>query len=217
METTTPHPETDSRRQAGRPRSEVARKAILESAYSFLEEKPIAEISTIHIAQKAGVSTATVYRWWTTKEALLLEALLYCCGHAVVLSDAGTPLDRLRDYVLQVGRFFTGKSGIVVARLLTAIQDNALLRQEFVEQIYAPRDRENMAVVEEAIRMRQLPANTEMRLFLDSIFGPLLVRLLIRHEPIDEAYVLAVFDHVVAGANARAIPGATPAIDPALN
>jgi AcrR family transcriptional regulator len=196
--------ETECKRQAGRPRSEVARRAILDSAFSFLEEKPIAEISTIHIAQKAGVSTATVYRWWQTKEALLLEALLYRIGHEVVFSEVGTPLDRLRDYVLQVGRCFMGQSGTVVARLLTAIQDNATLRQEFVEKLFAPRDRESREVVEEAIRARQLPANTEVRLFLDMIFGPLLCRLLIRHEPIDEAYVLSVFEIVLTGAKAMA-------------
>ncbi|MDR3722877.1 MAG: TetR/AcrR family transcriptional regulator C-terminal ligand-binding domain-containing protein [Terracidiphilus sp.] len=197
--------ETECRRQAGRPRSEAARRAILDSAYSFLEEKPVAEISTIHIAQKAGVSTATVYRWWQTKEALLLEALLFHCDHEVVFSEVGTPLDRLRDYVLQVGRFFTGEHGIVIARLLTAIQDNALLRQEFVEKIYTPRDRNSREVVEAAILEGQLPAATKVELFLDAVFGPLLTRLLIRHEPIDEAYVLSVFELVVAGTNAMAV------------
>jgi AcrR family transcriptional regulator len=199
MEAIKDQPEAELRRQAGRPRSEVARKAILDSAYSFLEASPIADISTIHIAQKAGVSTATVYRWWTTKEALLLEALLFHCGHEVLFTEVGTPLDRLRDYVLQVGRFFMGEKGIVVARLMTAIQDNALLRQEFVEKIYAPRNRDSRAVVEEAIRAGQLPTNMEIRVFLDAIFGPLLARLIIRHEPIDEGFVMTIFEHVVAG------------------
>lgn len=192
------------KRQAGRPRSESARMAILESAYSFLEEKPVAEISTLHIAQKAGVSTATVYRWWATKEALLLEALLSRRKCAVMLSDEGAPLDRLRDYVVQVGRFFTGKSGIVVARILTAIQDNPVLRQEFIDQIYAPSNREMRGVVEEAISAGQLPANTVAAVFLDCIFGSLLSRLLIRHTPMDDAFVIDVFEMVVAGIRARA-------------
>jgi AcrR family transcriptional regulator len=211
MEETKLQIETECKRQAGRPRSEVARRAILDSAYSFLEEKPIAEISTIHIAQKAGVSTATVYRWWQTKEALLLEALLYRHGHEVVLGEAGTPLDRLRNYVVQVGRFFTGKHGIVVARLLTAIQDNATLRKEFVERIYMPRDRDSREAVDAAIQIGQLPGTTQVDLFLDAVFGPLLTRLLIRHEPIVEAYVLSVFELVLAGTNAVAASAAPAA------
>jgi AcrR family transcriptional regulator len=196
--------QSENKRQAGRPRSETARKAILDAAFSFLEEKPIAEISTIHIAQKAGVSTATVYRWWATKEALLLEALLFHCGQEVVLAEEGKPLERLRDYVLQVGRSFMGRHGKVVARLLTAIQDNSVLRQEYNDQFYSPRNREILAVVEQAVAEGDLPANLNAQLFKDTIFGPLLARLLIRHEPIDESNVVAVFNNAVAGARATA-------------
>jgi hypothetical protein len=52
--------------------------------------------------------------------------------------------------------------------------------------------------VKEAIRLGQLPAETEASLFLDTITGPLLARLLIRHEQIDETFVVSVFDWVVA-------------------
>lgn len=196
--------DSDCKRQAGRPRSETARKAILDAAFSFLEEKPIADISTIHIAQKAGVSTATVYRWWATKEALLLEAMLFHCGNEVKLSEEGAPLDRLLDYTLQVGSSFMGRNGKVMARLLTAIQDNETLRQEFIEQMYAPRNREIHAVVQLAIAEGSLPASLDVQAFKDAIFGPLLVRLLIVHETIDVDYVRTVFNQAVAGSRALA-------------
>jgi AcrR family transcriptional regulator len=74
-------PELKPARSAGRPRSEESRASILETAYSFLRRFPVAAISTIHIAREAGVSTATVYRWWSTKEALLLDAFLHTADH----------------------------------------------------------------------------------------------------------------------------------------
>jgi AcrR family transcriptional regulator len=187
------------KRPAGRPRSEASRAAILDVAYSFLQDRPVASISLLHIARKAGVSTATVYRWWSTKEALLLDAFLNKADRALVLQNEGAPLKRLKEYILQVGRFFTGESGIVAARLLTAIQDNPILRKEFLERVYLPREKEFRAVVKEAIQLRQLPAAMEVSIFLDSIIGPLLARLLIHHEQIDEAFVISVFDRVVAG------------------
>ncbi len=186
-------------RAAGRPRSEASRTAILEAAHGFLKTRPIAEISTMHVARKAGVSTATVYRWWSTKEALLLDAFLYAADHEVSLRSNGAPLERLKEYVLQIGRFFTGENGIAVARLLTAIQDNSALRKQFLKRVYSPRDTDMRALVQEAIAERQLPASMEIGTFLDSIVGPLLIRLLIRHERIDEAFVAEVFDRVVAG------------------
>jgi AcrR family transcriptional regulator len=199
MSANTPKIGTDRKNPAGRPRSEASRVSILETAYRFLQSKSIASISTVHIARKAGVSTATVYRWWSTKEALLLDAFLHKTEHELVLAPEGPPLERLKEYVLQIGRFFTGENGIVVARLLTAIQDNPVLRKEFAERVISPRDKEIRAIVERAIQQRQLPAGTEIGVFLDTIIGPLLARLLIRHELIDEPFVMSVFDRVVAG------------------
>jgi AcrR family transcriptional regulator len=196
-----------AKRSAGRPRSESSRTAILDAAYSFLQDRPVAAISPLHIARKAGVSTATVYRWWPTKEALLLDAFLHKADRAMVLQSEGAPLERLREYTLQMGRFFTGESGIVIARLLTAIQDNPILRKEFLERVYSPRDQEIRAVVKEAIQLRQLPEAMEVSVFLDSIIGPLLARLLLHHQQIDEAFVVSVFDRVVAGTCAQDLDG----------
>jgi len=192
----------DLKRSAGRPRSETSRLSILDAAYSFLESMPVSSISTLQIARKAGVSTATVYRWWTTKEELLLDAFLHKTGREIVLGTEGSPLERIKEYVLQVGRFFTGENGIVVARLLTAIQDNPILHREFLKRVYSPRDKEFRAIVSEAIKKQQLPPDTDPIAFLETIIRPLLTRLLIRHERINESFVISVFERVVAGTNA---------------
>jgi AcrR family transcriptional regulator len=167
---------------------------------------PVSSISTLHIARKAGVSTATVYRWWATKEALLLDAFLHKTGREIILRTEGPPLERLKEYVLQVGRFFTGENGIVVARLLTAIQENPTLHKEFLKRVYYPRDKQFRTIVSEAIKERQLPADTEPIAFLETIIGPLLTRLLIRHKRINELFVISVFDRVVAGATTSSGP-----------
>ena len=192
-------------RAAGRPRSEASRTSILDTAYRFLQRHPVADISTMHIAREAGVSTATVYRWWSTKEALLLDAFLHTADHEMVLQCGGPPLERLKKYILQVGRFFTGDNGIVVARLLGAIQDNPTLHKQFLERVSLPRDKEIRAIVNEAIERGDLPAGLNIGIFLDLIIGPLLSRLLLRHERIDESFVADVFEQVLAGTNARRV------------
>lgn len=192
-------------RSVGRPRSEASRASILDAAYSFLRRFPVSGISTIHIAREAGVSSATVYRWWSTKEELLLDAFLHTADHELVLRCEGPPLERIREYALQVGRFFTGENGIVVARLLTAIQDNPSLRKQFLKRVYFPRDKEIRAIVDEAIKRGDLPADLKISVFLDSIIGPLLARLLIRHERIDESFVADVFEQVLAGTRAQRV------------
>lgn len=190
-------------RSAGRPRSEASRTSILEAAYGFLRGHPVAAISMVHIARKAKVSTATVYRWWSTKEELLLDAFLHKAAPEHELGKEGLPLARLKEYILEVGRSFSGENGAVIARLLTAIQEDQALRREFLKRIYLPRDKEFRATVNEAIKRGDLPDGLDAGLFLDLIFGSLLARLLFRHERIDEVYVATVFEHVVAGAKVR--------------
>src|SRR5882724_863067 len=55
-------------RPAGRPRSEQARNDVLEAAYKLLKVKGFQAIGSHEIAKAAGVSSATLYRWWESKE-----------------------------------------------------------------------------------------------------------------------------------------------------
>src|ERR1700686_2372622 len=61
----------------GRPRSEKAREAILAAAAELLLARGLAAVNMDAVAQQAGVSKATIYRWWPTKETLALDALYH--------------------------------------------------------------------------------------------------------------------------------------------
>ena len=61
--------------RAGRPRSEKARTAILQAATDLLLAHGLAGVSMDTVAERAGVSKATIYRWWRSKELLALDAL----------------------------------------------------------------------------------------------------------------------------------------------
>ncbi len=185
---------------AGRPRSEASRISLLETAYGLMKENPVSAISTQQIANRAGVSTATVYRWWPTKEALLLDAFIHVKEKEVPLKDTGTPLERMREHSISVGRFFEGENGRVAARLLTAIQDDRKLREGFTEKLYMPQSSQMMMVAQEAVEAGELPPATDLKLFLDSIFGSCLARLLMRHESIKRGDAAHAFDLAVAGA-----------------
>ena len=57
-------------------RSERSRTAILTAALDLVEEAGYAKTSVEGIAARAGVGKQTIYRWWPSKGAVLLDALL---------------------------------------------------------------------------------------------------------------------------------------------
>jgi AcrR family transcriptional regulator len=62
------------KRQPGRPRSEASRAAILDAAYWQVVERGYANVTAEAIAKAAGAGKQTLYRWWSTKPAIVLEA-----------------------------------------------------------------------------------------------------------------------------------------------
>src|SRR5450631_3201229 len=62
-------------RGRGRPRSATSQKAILATAIQILLEQGLTSMSMDDLAKRAGVSKATIYRWWASKELLALDAL----------------------------------------------------------------------------------------------------------------------------------------------
>ena len=64
-------------KRRGRPRSEKAHTAILEAATELLLEQGLEAVSMDEVAERAGVSKATIYRWWPSKQTLALDALYH--------------------------------------------------------------------------------------------------------------------------------------------
>ncbi|MFD1049377.1 TetR/AcrR family transcriptional regulator, partial [Kibdelosporangium lantanae] len=60
----------------GRPRSEDAKRAVLSTALSLCERDGYANVTIKAIADEAGVGRQTVYRWWSDKAEIVMDALI---------------------------------------------------------------------------------------------------------------------------------------------
>src|SRR5512140_1215567 len=73
----------------GRPRSDAARRAVLSAALRLAREQPLAAVSVDALAAAAGVGKQTIYRWWTGKAAVLLDALADLAAAEIPERDLG--------------------------------------------------------------------------------------------------------------------------------
>jgi AcrR family transcriptional regulator len=184
-------------RSAGRPRSESARKQILQAAYQCLCAKGIQAASTQEIAAAAGVSTATLYRWWDTKEAIMLDALFEHVRPALTYEGKGSPLTRLREHAIRGIKFLRSEDGKVMARLITGIHENDELRRLFLERYYLPRRAMARAAIKEAIDAGELPKGTDPEIVIDALHGPQFFRLIMGHAPLTKEFAEAINDLVL--------------------
>lgn len=60
----------------GRPRSQQAHDAILKATAELMREVGYANLSIEGIAVRAGVGKQTIYRWWPSRGAVAVDALL---------------------------------------------------------------------------------------------------------------------------------------------
>jgi len=190
----------ENTRTPGRPRSEKAHQAILTAVTELLLDQGLHAMSMDEVARRAGVSKATIYRWWPSKERLALDALAeeWASAPPAGLSDTGSLrgdlLTRLLPWLRQLNRKPYAR---VVAGLVAEAQTNRefaeLYRSHFVQ---ARRD----ATRELLLRGRdrgEIAVDTDLDVTLDLLYGSIYHRLLHGHAPLTEQFVQRVIDYVI--------------------
>jgi AcrR family transcriptional regulator len=195
----------------GRPRSEKSRQAILEAAADLLLANGIAAVSMDAVAARAGVSKATIYRWWPTKETLALDALYHEWAVPPARDTGslrGDLLSLLRPWVRLAGRRPYGRA---IAALITEAQTDPEFAREYRTRFLSPRRDLARTVLHRAIERGEIPAGTKIEVALDVLYGPLYHRLLHGHAPLNDRFVRDVVDTVLGGILPPALPAAPPA------
>jgi AcrR family transcriptional regulator len=186
----------------GRPRSEASREAILTAAGELLLERGVNSISMDAVADRAGASKATIYRWWPSKELLALEALFseWEPTHPST-HDTGTLAGDLNALVGPWTRQLASKPyARVIAALITKAQDDPEFAREYDARFIQPRRDQARAIFARAIDRDEIPPDTDIEAALDVLYGPIYHRILHGHAKLTERFTRTVVDYVAAGA-----------------
>jgi AcrR family transcriptional regulator len=170
----------------GRPRSERARTAVLDAATALLDEVGYQRLTVEAIAVRAGVGRTTVYRWWPTKAALVIDALATTLPRvAVGITDNGR-----HDLRTVLGRMARTECGLTMAETLPALAAEARRDPDTAERLaglLGPRRAADGAVLLAAAARGDIPLHVDVSLLLDIALGALLWRRLRGEEPTDAA------------------------------
>jgi AcrR family transcriptional regulator len=187
-------------RPRGRPRSEKARTAILDAAMAELLERGVHAMSMDDVARQAGVSKATIYRWWPSKERLALDALAVEWSASAPVGDRDTGslredlLTRFRPWVRQLN---AKAYAPVVAGLVAEAQTDPEFAELYREHFVRPRRDATRELLVRARDRGEIADGTNLEVTLDLLYGPIYHRLLHGHAPLTERFAQQVIDHVI--------------------
>jgi len=195
---------TNGKRPPGRPRSEESRQSILRSTLKLLkQEGGFPELSIEAIAADANVGKTTVYRWWPTKAALVADAFFASAEEELQFPNTGSVQRDMSLQMRRVIRIFRSDRGKVVAALLAGGQSDPELLEAFRERFLWPKRRQAYQTLQRGIDRGDLPPDSDLDLILDSLYGPIYMRFLIRHDKLNEGFADEICGLVLDGVKRR--------------
>ncbi|MFD3998074.1 TetR/AcrR family transcriptional regulator [Streptomyces sp. NPDC058583] len=195
-------------------RSERSRRAIFDAALALVSETGYAKTTIEGIAARAGVGKQTIYRWWPSKAAVLLDAFLDLAARAnealggdadSEIPDTGdlaadlkyvlrATVDEMNDPAFDAPTRALAAEGIVDPELGARFTE-ALLEPQL--QYYARR-------IEAAQAAGDVDPAIDPRIALELLVGPLHHRWLHRTLPLTHAYADSLVDLALRGLAPRA-------------
>jgi AcrR family transcriptional regulator len=189
----------------GRPRSARAHREILDATRELITELGFADLRLEHVAARAGVGKATIYRHWASKEALVLEVVLELAAPVLEIPDLGDTRRELLAAVSNVVRGLTKTEfGPVMRALLGQIASNAVFGDPFRATVVQARRREIAGVVRRGVRRGDLREGTDADVATELLIGPVYYRLVFGGR-LDGRFAARVVDSYLDGARARSV------------
>jgi len=186
-------------RGRGRPRDEAARRRILKAALDLMDETAFPQVTAEAIAERAGASKATVYRWWPNKSAVVIEAFREAVVPQLPLRDTGSLRDDLTTQACNFARVLSGRAGRMLRSFVVAARSDPEVAAAFRSIWSDPRRMEAKEMLRRKQSRGQLRRNADLDLVLDSLYGPLYYRFLVKNEPPSQKYAEALAEQVIQG------------------
>ncbi|MEW1656528.1 MULTISPECIES: TetR/AcrR family transcriptional regulator [unclassified Streptomyces] len=187
-------------------RSERSRRAIFDAALALVGEVGYDKLTIEGIAARAGVGKQTIYRWWPSKAAVLLDAF-----GAVVeeydqegLPDTGDLAADLKSVLRATADEFNDAAWQAPYRALAAAGANdEELSRTFVGRLMEPGIRAYVDRLRAARDAGELDPDTDVRIAAEMLLSPFSQRWLMRTGELTHAFVDTLVDQVLNGLRRR--------------
>lgn len=191
--------ETDSAPRRGRPRSIETSNAILESAYTLMATTGLAATTIDAIARHSSVSKMTIYKWWPSREALLIDAFLHHAAQMLPLPPAssGSPAARARRHAAAYAEALQGEFGKVQLAVVSECISKTGSAELFYARYLQFRRDALVGMIAAGQRDGSILAEAPPEDLYDAVYGSLFYRYVFGIAPVTPAYARSLVDLVL--------------------
>lgn len=186
-----------------RPRIEGDRELeILDATLEVLADVGYDRLTMDAVATRAKASKATLYRRWTNKVSLVIDALQHSKGPTEI-PDTGNLRDDLRGLMCAEGGLGDPQSVAMFAAVLTAIARDAEFGAAFRAQVVGPKIAASQQIWERARERGEIREDADLSLLEPALAGIVLHRVFVMGEAPDDELITRVIDQIILPAATR--------------
>lgn len=183
--------EVTERSRPGRQRSEAADQAILNATLDVLAVAGYGALTMASVIGKSGVSSATLYRRWPTKQQLVAAALASLHPEIVPI-DSGTLESDLYELVHAIADSMSVRREDLADDVGVELRRNPEFRAAVNEKFIVPRLRVLELILENACARGEIGTDLDPRVAMSFVSGPMHHRLYVLGEIVDQKFADSV-------------------------
>lgn len=166
----------------------------------LLIEEGFSGLRLEHVATRAGVGKATIYRHWGSRQELALELLVALAGPHLPITETGDTREELLAAVMNPLRAVTETPfGPVIRALLSEIAVDARLGDRFRDTVVRARRAEVAGVIARGVERGDLRSDADASVATEMLVGPVYFRLMFGGE-LDRDFAERIVTTFLSGA-----------------
>jgi AcrR family transcriptional regulator len=178
-----------ARGRRGRPRSDDAAAAVLAAAYRLTAERGLRGATLDAIAAESGVSKVTIYKWWSGRTLLLVDAFLARTTQLLPLREDIDAMCAITQHATRYVAALKGELGDVQRAVLAECLTDDGGQHLFYERYLRSRRKLGCEIIERGQRAGSVRADAPAEVLYDRIYGPIFYRFVLGLPKLDRAFV----------------------------